>query len=74
MRRISERGGLFYEFKKGISLGCPLSPFIGTLHLKQLDEQFTLSDFFYVRYMDDILVMAKTRWKLKKPLALSINT
>lgn len=29
LRRTSERGGSFWDFEKGISLGCPLSPLIG---------------------------------------------
>ncbi len=29
LRRTSERGGSFWDYEKGISLGCPLSPLIG---------------------------------------------
>lgn len=29
LRRTSERGGSFWDYDKGISLGCPLSPLIG---------------------------------------------
>jgi len=30
LRRTSERGGEFWDYEKGISLGCPLSPLIIT--------------------------------------------
>ncbi len=60
------RGGLFWDYEKGISLGCPLSPLIGALFLKCLDERMEKSGLFYVRFMDDILVLSPTRWKLRK--------
>ncbi len=36
LRRTAERGGWFWDYEKGISLGCPLSPLIGagTVKLK----------------------------------------
>ena len=37
LRRTSERGGNFWDFSKGISLGCPLSPLIGAFFLNALD-------------------------------------
>ena len=65
LRRVAERGGLFWEVKRGISLGCPLSPLIGAFFLTTLDERLACMEVFYVRYMDDILVLAKSRWKLR---------
>ncbi len=50
----------------GISLGCPLSPLIGALFLKELDQRMARFSLFYVRFMEDILVLAPTRWKLRK--------
>ena len=32
LRRTAERGGEFYDYERGISLGCPLSPLIGLGH------------------------------------------
>ncbi len=64
--RCAERGGLYWEYTKGIALGCPLSPVLGAFFLKVLDEQIERLGLFYVRYMDDILVLAPTRWWLRK--------
>ncbi len=66
LRRSSERGGRFWDYEKGISLGCPLSPLIGAFFLKELDQRMARSGLFYVRFMDDILVLAPTRWKIRK--------
>ena len=66
LRCTAERGGVFWDYEKGISLGCPLSPLIGALFLKCLDERMEKSGLFYVRFMDDILVLSPTRWRLRK--------
>ncbi len=66
LRRCAERGGLFWEHSKGIALGSPLSPIIGAFFLTELDEKLEKLGLFYVRFMDDILVLAPTRWKLRK--------
>ncbi len=61
LRRTAERGGVFRDYERGISLGCPLSPLIGAFFLKELDQRMARSGLFYVRFMDDILVLAPTR-------------
>ncbi len=66
LRRTAERGGEFWDYEKGISLGCPLSPLIGAFFLNALDQRMAKSGLFYVRFMDDILVLSPTRWKLRK--------
>ena len=66
LRRTTERGGVFWDYEKGISLGCPLSPIMGALFLKCLDERMAKSGLFYIRFMDDILVLSPTRWKLRR--------
>ncbi len=66
LRRTAERGGEFRDYERGISLGCPLSPLIGAFFLKQLDQRMARSGLFYVRFMDDILVLAPTRWRFRK--------
>jgi hypothetical protein len=51
--------------KKGISRGCALSPVIAAYYLTGLDEQMASDNrSFYIRYMDDIIVLAKTHWQL----------
>jgi hypothetical protein len=66
LRRTAERGGVFWDYELGISLGCPLSPLIGAFFLKELDQRMARSGLFYLRFMDDILVLAPTRWKPRK--------
>lgn len=56
MSRSSERGGLFWDYRRGISRGCPLSSFIGAFFLKELDDRMERLGLLYVRFMDDILV------------------
>jgi len=58
LRRMAERGGEFFEYEQGISLGCPLSPLMGAFFLHELDERMERTRLFYVRFMDDILVLA----------------
>jgi hypothetical protein len=62
LRRCAEGGGVFWDQTKGIALGCPLSPIIGAFFLRELDDRLGL---FWVRFQDDILVLAPTWWKLR---------
>jgi hypothetical protein len=61
-----ERGGLFFEFRRGIPLGRPLSPLLGAFFLAELDRRLEGTGLFFVRYMDDVLVLAPTRWELRR--------
>jgi hypothetical protein len=67
VKRSVERGGTFKSITCGISRGCPLSPVIAAYYLKALDEQMAGDPrYFYRRFMDDVIVLAKTRWHLRK--------
>ena len=67
VKRSVERCGTFKSIHCGISRGCPLSPVIAAYYLKALDEQMEGDPrYFYRRYMDDVIVLAKTRWHLRK--------
>ncbi len=66
LRRTSEQGGLFWESERGIPLGSLLSPIIGAFFLAELDQRLERTGLFYVRFMDDILVLAPTRSKLRR--------
>ncbi len=66
MRRTAERGGTFWDHERGISLGCPLSPLMGAFFLDELDRRMERTGLFYVRFMDDFVVLAPTRWKLRR--------
>jgi len=65
LKRTVTFGGLYREVNRGISLGCPLSPLMGALYLKPLDDVMANSGLFYARFMDDWIVFAPTRWKLR---------
>ncbi len=68
MRRCVERGGVFRDIKQGLPRGCPLSPVLGAFFLTELDDALAQQDVFYVRYMDDVLIMSKRRWGLRKAI------
>ena len=61
-------GGEYVDITQGISLGCPLSPLMGALYLKPLDDRMAELGCFYVRFMDDWVVLAPTRWRLRKAI------
>ena len=41
-------------------------PLMGAFFLHELDRRMERSGLFYVRFMDDILVLAPSRWKLRR--------
>ncbi len=53
--------------------GGSLSPLLGALYLKPLDDAMetlaTSGKIFYLRYMDDFVLLAHTRWSLRKAIA-----
>ena len=67
-------GGIYEDIHQGIALGCSLSPLMGALYLKQLDERMAETGLFYARYMDDWVVLAPTRWKLRKAIRVVNET
>ena len=70
LRRTAERGGCFFDIERGISLGCPLSPLMAAVFLRELDQRLAASGVFHVRFMDDILVLTPTRWRLRRAVRL----
>ncbi|MDA0661101.1 MAG: reverse transcriptase/maturase family protein [Planctomycetota bacterium] len=74
MRRTVDDGGIYEDIEQGISLGCPLSPLMGALFLDLLDCRMEATGLFYVRFMDDWVVLAPTRWKLRRAIALVNQT
>ena len=66
LRRFVDTGNEYVNIERGISLGCPLSPLMGALYLKPLDDRMAALGCFYVRFMDDWVVLASTRWKLRQ--------
>jgi hypothetical protein len=66
--RSVEYGGLFNDFTQGISSGCSLSPLISSFYLYELDKAMEDKSVFYRRYMDDVIVLSTSRWKLRKAI------
>jgi RNA-directed DNA polymerase len=67
-------GRLYEDVARGLSLGCPLSPLMGAFYLKLLDERMELTGLPYARFMDDWVILAPTRWKLRAAIRLVNET
>ncbi|MGY3913510.1 reverse transcriptase domain-containing protein [Aeromonas piscicola] len=62
-----EDGGEFHTPEMGIGRGCALSPLIGSALLYHVDEHFCrVDDIYYARYMDDFIILTRTRWRLRQ--------
>jgi len=74
IRRTVYRDGYYQDVKCGISLGCPLSPVMGALYLEVLDLRMEQTGLFYARFMDDWVILTRTRWQLRKAVKLVMQT
>ena len=74
LNRCVEWGGLYQDIKRGILRGSSLLPLLGAFYLLELDQKMEKPDVKYFRYMDDILILATTRWKLKKAIRVLNQT
>lgn len=65
-----ESGGVLHTPLSGICRGCALSPLLGASFLYHIDCYFDAQKdhLFYARYMDDFLILAKTRWGLRRSI------
>lgn len=68
LNRCVEWGGTYKDIRRGILRGASLSPLRGAFYLLDLDRKMEALDVKYFRYMDDILILAPIRWKLKKAI------
>lgn len=66
LARTAEQGGLFWHYARGIPLACSLSPLMGGFFLYKFDVAVSDSRWFYLRYMDDVLVLTSTRNHLRQ--------
>jgi hypothetical protein len=66
----TEQGGVIHTPAAGIPRGCALSPQTGAILLSHMDRFFgARPGLFYVRYMDDFLILTQTRWPLRRAIA-----
>ncbi len=68
LNRSVEFGGTFTHYTKGISRGCALSPLLGAFYLREMDEALSRQSVFYIRYMDDIVIVASNCHKLRRAI------
>ena len=66
--------GLYEDPARGISLGCALSPVMAALYLQRLDERMEATGLFYARFMDDWVLLAPSRWKLRRAVRIAQQT
>lgn len=74
LNRCVEWGGTYRDIQRGIPRGASLSPLLGAFYLLDLDREMERLDVRYFRYMDDILILASTRWKLKRAIRVVNQT
>ncbi len=74
VHRLVYQDGRYREVHRGIPLGCPLSPLVGALYLKALDDRMAETGLFYGRFMDDSVILAPTRWKLRRAIRVVNQT
>ncbi len=65
LTRVENYGGEYFDINCGISMGSPLSPLLGSIFLKPLDDAMENLGVFYVRYVDEGCIMAKSEFKLR---------
>jgi hypothetical protein len=70
MKRVEIKQGQYHHFEQGIPRGCPLSPLMAAIYLAPLDNQLQGLGF-YRRYMDDWIVLVKTRSQLRKVIKIT---
>jgi len=78
LRRTETRDGNFYDFyDKGIPMGSPLSPLLGTIALIPLDKAMgdkamgQVRGIFYARFMDDWVVLTRSKTALRKVVKIT---
>ena len=70
MRRTISDGGLYEDVTVGIAAGLPTVPADGCPVLEADRRRDGRGGLFYARFMDDRVVLAPTRWKLRAAVAI----
>ncbi len=70
MKRLEIKQGQYHHFEQGIPRGSSLSPLMAAIYLAPMDNQLQGLGF-YRRYMDDWIVLVKTRSQLRKVIKIT---
>jgi hypothetical protein len=73
-RRTVDENCLCSTVTRGISLGCPLSPVMAAIYLEPLDRRMEATGLTYARFMDDWVILAPTRWALRRAVVIVNET
>lgn len=65
LKRQELHNGQLVEVRQGIPLRSPLSPLLAAIALNDLDRAMDKQHITYVRFMDDWVILAPTRSRLK---------
>jgi len=74
LHRTVDENCLYSTVTPGISLGCPLSPVMAALYLEPLDRRMEATGLTYARFMDDWVILAPTRWSLRRAIVVVNET
>lgn len=67
MRAENSGGNFTFYDTHGLPMGSPLSPLLGAIMLMPLDHAMgKIKDVFYARYMDDWIILTKSKTQLRK--------
>ena len=72
--RTVDENCLYTTVTVGISLGCPLSPVMAAIYLEPLDRRMEATGLTYARFMDDWVILAPTRWALRRAVVIVNET
>jgi hypothetical protein len=74
LHRTVDENCLYTTVTRGISLGCPLSPVMAAIYLEPLDRRLEATGLTYARFMDDWVILAPTRWSLRRAIVVVNET
>lgn len=74
VHRLVYKRGHYVPVRRGIPMGCSLSPMLGALYLRKLDERIEALGLTYARYMDDWVILSPKRWKLRRAIKVVNET
>jgi len=74
LHRTVDENCLYSTLTRGISLGCRLSPVMAAIYLEPLDRRMEATGLTYARFMDDWVILAPTRWALRRAIVVVNET